>query len=189
MSIVIFAALQIEITHVRTHLQPLRCCWWYHSNVFHLWEKINRIFPLVSGQKQSLSRTKMRGLYVCVCVCEGCVCVCVWGVCVAADCLCVSVLSRRGDGLHMQSVFTGLQEIMTVAENPPLSLRSHLSASVCVCVCVCPRSARVHGARVCYPCEHMCDPLVISVSALACRVDHAQRTVTSTEIRTYLTSH
>lgn len=38
----------------------------------------------------------------------------------------------------MQSVFTGLQEIMTVAENPPPSLRSHLSASSCV------RPAQVH---------------------------------------------
>lgn len=50
----------------------------------------------------------------------------------------------------MQSVFTGLQEIMTVAENPPLSLRSHLSASLCVCVrtmhvCVTRASPCVFG--------------------------------------------
>ena len=65
-----------------------------------------------------------------------CVCVCVF----------VSVLSHRGDGLHMQSVFTALKEIMTIAENPPaISLRSHLSVSLCACilsegkVCMCGR--------------------------------------------------
>lgn len=50
-------------------------------------------------------------------------------------CVCVPALSHRGDGLHMQSVFTALKEIMTIAENPPaIPLRSHLSVSLCVCI-------------------------------------------------------
>ena len=72
-------------------------------------------------------------------------------------CVFVSLLSHRGDGLHMQSVFTALKEIMTIAENPPaISLRSHLSVSlcacilcegtrcVCVCVCACGRVSVIY---------------------------------------------
>lgn len=70
----------------------------------------------------------------------------------------------------MQSVFTALEEIMTIAENPPaISLRSHLSVSLCVCIlcegtvcaCVCVWPC------VRYLCKPMCVPCVIFVSALA----------------------
>lgn len=73
--------------------------------------------------------------------------------CAHVDALCkfASLLSHRGDGLHMHSVFTALKEIMTTAENPrAISLRSHLSVSLCVsapCVWRLGVCMRVH---VCY---------------------------------------
>lgn len=90
-------------------------------------------------------------------------------------CVSVSVVSHRGDGLHMQSVFTGLKEIMTIAENPlAISLRSHFSF---VCVFLCVHFVRGHG--VCCLCKPVCVPCIFFVSTLACTVYYAYPSVTS----------
>ncbi len=106
--------------------------------------------------------------------------------CWCCVCVFVSVLSRRGDGLHMQSVFTALKEIMTMAENPPaISLRSHLSVSLCACIlceglCLHTRCTHVCvWACVHYLCKPACVPWVIFVSALARTVYHTHLSVTS----------
>lgn len=63
---------------------------------------------------------------------SACVSVLTLRVCVRA-CVFASVLSHRGDELHMQSVFTALTEIMTIAENPPaFSPKANLSKCMCV---------------------------------------------------------
>ena len=92
-------------------------------------------------------------------------------------CVSVSVVSHRGDGLHMQSVFTGLKEIMTIAENPlAISLRSHFSF---VCVSLCVHFVWGHG--VCCLCKPVCVPRIFSVSTLACTVYYAYLSVTGNQ--------